>query len=114
MISLDLARRLVHDVGVLWQPSSGDRFVIDAELLTSEVFWVSDLTVEPQHFADQTLLGFNDRVGARLGEPRHGHLAPPRGPAAQPPRRPARVAPTHARGLGGDLCRERRVTAYGQ
>lgn len=59
MISLDLARRIVHDVGVLWQPSSGDRFVIDAELLTSEVFWVSDLTVEPQHFADQTLLGFN-------------------------------------------------------
>ncbi|KGN30306.1 hypothetical protein N802_09390 [Knoellia sinensis KCTC 19936] len=59
MISLDLARRLAHEAGVLWQPAPGDRFVVDAELLTSEVFWVSQLTVEPQHFADQTVLGFN-------------------------------------------------------
>lgn len=59
MISLDLARRLTHDAGVLWEPTAGDRFVIDAELLTSDVFWISDLTIEPQHFADQTVLGFN-------------------------------------------------------
>lgn len=59
MISLDLARRLAHDAGVLWEPSPGDRFVIDAQLLTDEVFWISNLTVEPQHFADQTVLGFN-------------------------------------------------------
>ncbi|MFC7490138.1 MULTISPECIES: hypothetical protein [unclassified Knoellia] len=59
MISLDLARRLVHDAGVLWEPAAGDRFVIDAQLLTDEVFWISNLTVEPQHFADQTVLGFN-------------------------------------------------------
>ncbi|WP_353952374.1 hypothetical protein V6K52_02720 [Knoellia sp. S7-12] len=59
MISLDLARRLAHDAGVLWQPAPGDRFVIDTKLLTDEVFWVSNLTIEPQHFADQTVLGFN-------------------------------------------------------
>ncbi|MEO6018642.1 MAG: hypothetical protein ABIP45_00145 [Knoellia sp.] len=59
MISLDLARRLTQDAGVLWEPQSGDRFVIDATLLTGEVFWISNLTIEPQHFADQTVLGFN-------------------------------------------------------
>ena len=59
MISLDLARRLAHDAGILWEPAAGDRFVIDAQLLTDEVFWISNLTVEPQHFADQTVLGFN-------------------------------------------------------
>lgn len=59
MISLELARALLHQSGVLWEPKAGDRFVIEAELLTSEVFWVSNLTIEPQHFADQTVLGFN-------------------------------------------------------
>ncbi|KGN40653.1 hypothetical protein [Knoellia aerolata] len=59
MISLELARALLHQSGVLWQPRAGDRFVIEAELLSSEVFWVSNLTIEPQHFADQTVLGFN-------------------------------------------------------
>lgn len=59
MITVELARRLVAEAGVLWQPQAGDRFVIDAELLTGEVFWISDLTVEPQHFADRTVLGFN-------------------------------------------------------
>lgn len=58
MITVDLARALV-DTGVLWEPSAGDRFVIDAELLTGEVFWISDLTVEVQTYRDQSLLGFN-------------------------------------------------------
>ena len=59
MITLELARRVVHEAGVLWEPAPGDRFVIDAELLTGDVFWVSDLTVEPQTFGEQTVLGFN-------------------------------------------------------
>lgn len=59
VITVELARRLSHDAGVLWTPAAGDRFVIDADLLTHDVFWVSDLTIEPQHFADQTVLGFN-------------------------------------------------------
>ncbi|EAQ00561.1 hypothetical protein JNB_10319 [Janibacter sp. HTCC2649] len=59
MISLELARRLAHDAGVLWEPATGDRFVIDTANLADEVFWISNLTIEPQHFADQTVLGFN-------------------------------------------------------
>ncbi|GGB76449.1 hypothetical protein N798_02030 [Knoellia flava TL1] len=59
MITLELARRVVHEAGVLWEPAPGDRFVIDAELLTGDIFWVSDLTVEPQTFGEQTVLGFN-------------------------------------------------------
>ncbi|MEO5608147.1 MAG: hypothetical protein ABIQ61_00100 [Ornithinibacter sp.] len=58
MITIDLARGLLEH-GVLWEPSAGDRFVIDAELLTGDVFWISDLTVEVQTFRDQSLLGFN-------------------------------------------------------
>ena len=58
MITVELARRLVVH-GVLWEPAAGDRFVIDAELLTGDVFWISDLTVEVQTYRDQSLLGFN-------------------------------------------------------
>lgn len=58
MITVELARALL-DAGVLWQPAAGDRFVIDAELLTSEVFWISDLTVEVHTYRGQSLLGFN-------------------------------------------------------
>jgi hypothetical protein len=58
MISVELARAL-SAAGVLWEPAPGDRFVIDAELLTDDVFWVSDLTVEVHHYKGQSLLGFN-------------------------------------------------------
>lgn len=36
-----------------------DRFVIDAELLTAEVFWIADLTVEVHSYEGQSVLGFN-------------------------------------------------------
>ncbi len=58
MITVELARALVA-AGVLWEPRPGDRFVIDAALLTGDVFWISDLTVEVHTFRDQSLLGFN-------------------------------------------------------
>ncbi|MGL4175050.1 MAG: hypothetical protein ACRCSN_03155 [Dermatophilaceae bacterium] len=58
MITVDLARALL-DAGVLWEPKAGDRFVVDAELLTDDVFWVSDLTVEVHSYRGQSLLGFN-------------------------------------------------------
>jgi len=58
VITVELARAVV-DAGVLWQPAAGDRFVIDAELLTSDVFWISDLTVEVHTYRGQSLLGFN-------------------------------------------------------
>ncbi len=58
MLTLQLARDLLA-TGVLWQPQAGDRFVIDAEELTEDIFWISDLTVEVQSFEDQSILGFN-------------------------------------------------------
>ena len=58
MITVQLARDLLA-AGVLWQPRAGDRFVIDAELLTEQVFWISDLTVEVHHYGGQSVLGFN-------------------------------------------------------
>lgn len=58
MITTELARAL-RDIGVLWSPAAGDRFVIEAELLTGEVFWISELTVELQTFGHQSILGFN-------------------------------------------------------
>ena len=58
MLTIQLARDLAA-AGVLWQPQAGDRFIIDAELLTDQVFWISDLTVEVYHYEGQSLLGFN-------------------------------------------------------
>ncbi len=58
VISVDLARQLLA-TGVLWQPRPGDRFVIDKEALTGDVFWVSDLTIELHHWGDKSVLGFN-------------------------------------------------------
>lgn len=58
MLTLQLARDLLA-AGVLWQPQAGDRFIIDEELLTDEVFWISDLTVEVHSFDGQSILGFN-------------------------------------------------------
>ena len=58
MLTLQLARDLLA-TGVLWQPQAGDRFVSDAEELTEDIFWISDLTVEVQSFEDQSILGFN-------------------------------------------------------
>jgi hypothetical protein len=58
MLTVQLARDLAT-AGVLWQPQAGDRFIIDAELLTDDIFWISDLTVEVYHYEGQSLLGFN-------------------------------------------------------
>ena len=58
MLTIDLARALVS-AGVLWQPQAGDRFIIDAELLTGDVFWIADLTVEVHSYEGASLLGFN-------------------------------------------------------
>ena len=58
MISVELARALV-DHGVLWQPTAGDRFVIDQDGMVDDVFWISELTIELHHYGDQSVLGFN-------------------------------------------------------
>jgi hypothetical protein len=63
MITVELARSL-RDAGLLWKPVSGDRFSIDTpafdpEALDAEVFTVSDMTIEAQHYPSGTILGFN-------------------------------------------------------
>ena len=58
MISTVLARSL-RDIGLEWHPVSGDAFRIDREEFESEVFTVSDMTVEAYEFDTGTILGFN-------------------------------------------------------
>ncbi|AKT50270.1 hypothetical protein [Arsenicicoccus sp. oral taxon 190] len=58
MLTLELARRLAA-AGVLWEPRPGDRFAIDVDTLADQTYWISDLTIELHHYADQSVLGFN-------------------------------------------------------
>ncbi|WP_202563716.1 pilus assembly protein CpaE [Agreia sp. COWG] len=63
MITVELARSL-RDAGLVWKPASGDRFSIDtpafkADPAEIEVFTVSDMTIEAQHYPSGTILGFN-------------------------------------------------------
>lgn len=58
MISTALARQL-RDAGLVWHPTSGDRFQINRPELDGDVFTVSDLTIEPHHYPSGTVLGFN-------------------------------------------------------
>jgi hypothetical protein len=58
MISVAYAREL-RRAGVHWNPSSGDAFVITREGFESDVFVVSDMTIESHEFETGTILGFN-------------------------------------------------------
>ncbi|MEO6943099.1 MAG: pilus assembly protein CpaE [Lacisediminihabitans sp.] len=58
MISTIHARTL-RDIGLEWHPVSGDAFRLDREEFDSEVFTVSDMTVEAHVFDSGTILGFN-------------------------------------------------------
>jgi hypothetical protein len=58
MIATELARAL-RDSGLVWRPGSGDMFRIDGPEVDGDVFTISELTVEPQHFPTGTVLGFN-------------------------------------------------------
>ncbi len=58
MISAEMARAL-RGAGVRWRPASGDFFRIDRPELDSEVFTVSDMTIEAHEFDTGTVLGFN-------------------------------------------------------
>ena len=58
MISTALARRL-RDLGLEWRPAPGDAFRIDRPEFESDVFTVSDMTVEAHEFDTGTILGFN-------------------------------------------------------
>jgi hypothetical protein len=61
MISLELARRL-RDVGLRWEPASGDRFVIADRGMDDEVFTLSEMTVDIHEFPGGKVIGFNGTV----------------------------------------------------
>jgi hypothetical protein len=58
MISSALARQL-RETGLEWHPASGDAFRIDRDEFDSDIFTISDLTVEAHQFDTGTILGFN-------------------------------------------------------
>ena len=61
MISLALARQL-RDGGLRWDPAPGDRFVVADRDMDSEVFTLSDMTVEVHEFPSGRVIGFNGTV----------------------------------------------------
>jgi len=58
VLTLDLARQL-KSAGLLWSPTSGDRFVIPVEDLEERVFVLSDVTADVHRFETGDLIGFN-------------------------------------------------------
>jgi hypothetical protein len=58
VITVSLARAL-RDAGLTWEPASGDRFVIADREMDDQVFVLSDMTVEVQHFPTGPVIGFN-------------------------------------------------------
>lgn len=61
MISRELATEL-RDAGLRWHPRAGDQFQLaksDMESTGSEVFTVSDMTIEAHEYPTGTVLGFN-------------------------------------------------------
>jgi hypothetical protein len=58
MITIDCARAL-RQAGLRWHPSSGDSFRIERPGFDSEVFTVSEMTIEAHEFDTGTILGFN-------------------------------------------------------
>ena len=58
MITLELARRLAA-AGLEWTPESGDRFVITDRDMDSEIFVVSQLTIEVHEAPYGRVIRFN-------------------------------------------------------
>ncbi len=58
MISTELAVAL-RDAGLVWRPASGDRFQLDEPEFEADVFTVSEMTIEPRHYATGAILAFN-------------------------------------------------------
>ncbi|WP_328291960.1 pilus assembly protein CpaE [Kineococcus sp. NBC_00420] len=58
MISVDLALQL-RSAGLQWHPASGDRFVIPHRDMDSDVFTLSDMTIEVHDHPSGKIIGFN-------------------------------------------------------
>jgi hypothetical protein len=61
MLTVSLAMRL-REAGLRWQPARGDRFVIPGKGMDSDVFVLSDMTVELHDFPAGPVIGFNGTV----------------------------------------------------
>ena len=58
MISLELSHRL-RDAGLRWTPAPGDRFVVADRDMDSDVFVLSDMTIEVHELPQGRIIGFN-------------------------------------------------------
>jgi len=58
VLSIALARAL-RDAGLQWKPDRGDTFVMPDRDMDSEVFVLSDMTIEVHPFPEGPVLGFN-------------------------------------------------------
>jgi len=58
MITLELAQQL-RDAGLVWEATTGDRFVVPHRDMDDEVFVVSNMTVEVHEFPSGRVIGFN-------------------------------------------------------
>jgi hypothetical protein len=58
MITVELARRL-RDAGLRWSPATGDRFVVADRDMDSDVFVLSDMTIEVHDMPYGRVIGFN-------------------------------------------------------
>jgi hypothetical protein len=58
VISLQLSRRL-RDAGLRWSPAAGDRFVVADRDMDSDVFVLSDMTIEVHDLPHGQVIGFN-------------------------------------------------------
>lgn len=58
MISVENAR-VLREAGLRWHPVSGDSFRIERPDFDSDVFTVSEMTIEAHEFDTGTILGFN-------------------------------------------------------
>ncbi|MGY1694731.1 MULTISPECIES: hypothetical protein [unclassified Geodermatophilus] len=58
MLSVPLARAL-RDAGLTWTPARGDSFVVPDKEMDSDVFVLSDMTIEVHQFPTGPVIGFN-------------------------------------------------------
>jgi hypothetical protein len=58
VLPVDLAQRL-KDAGLVWKPAPGDRFAIADRDLDTDVFVLSDMTIEVHDLPEGQIIGFN-------------------------------------------------------
>lgn len=61
MISVDMAMGL-HEAGLDWIPTEGDKFIIPGRNLDDQVFTVSEMTIEARPVLGGTRISFNGAV----------------------------------------------------